>query len=177
MRQDSTVRVHYNEITEWRSQGVSWAEIANRLDRPNSDSVRQLYRREQSRQISPQPLPMQSAPPTAARSPSPSLRGQALQQLTDLHQRQVVEALADVQGLPDDHPVWATVTLLGAVIAKAGERSKMSAELAQALADAAHLNRQMPGFFNRLEEVLGSTQKTLASIEARLASLESRTKR
>jgi uncharacterized coiled-coil protein SlyX len=48
----------------------------------------------------------------------------------------------------------------------------MSAELAQALADAAQLNRQMPGFFNRLEEVLGSTQKTLASIEARLANLE-----
>jgi hypothetical protein len=94
-----------------------------------------------------------------------------------LHQRQVVEALADVQGLPDDHPVWATVTLLGAVIAKAGERSKMSAELAQALADAAHLNRQMPGFFNRLEEVLGSTQKTLASLEARVANIEARVNR
>jgi BMFP domain-containing protein YqiC len=35
----------------------------------------------------------------------------------------------------------------------------------------------MPGFFNRLEEVLGSTQKTLASIEARLASLEARVNR
>jgi DNA-binding transcriptional MerR regulator len=175
MRQDRTVRVHYNEITEWRCQGVSWAEIANRLDRPNPDSVRQLYRREHSRQISPQPLPIQSAPPIVeSRSPSSSLRGQALQQLTDLHQRQVVEALADIQGLPDDHPVWATVTLLGAVIAKAGERSKMSAELTQALADAAHLNRQMPGFFNRLEEVLGSTQKTLASLEARVANIEAR---
>jgi hypothetical protein len=95
-------------------------------------------------------------------------RDQALQQLTDLHQRQVVETLADVQALPDDHPIWGVVALLGAVIAKAGEGSDVHA----ALADTAQLNRQMPAFLARLEEVLGSTQRTLAPIESRLAKLE-----
>jgi hypothetical protein len=100
-----------------------------------------------------------------------NLREQALQQLTDLHQRQVVETLADVQGLPADHPVWGVVALLGAVIAKAGEEgSDLQAELTA----TAQLNRQMPAFLSRLEEVLGSTQRTLASIEARLGRLEAR---
>ena len=98
------------------------------------------------------------------------LRDQALGQLTDLHQRQVVEALAEMQGIPDDHPIWTTVALLGAVIAKAGDGSAMSAEIAA----TAQLNRQMPGFLARLEEVLGDTQRTLTSIEARLSLLESR---
>jgi hypothetical protein len=36
----------------------------------------------------------------------------------------------------------------------------------------AQLNRQMPGFLTRLEEVLNSTQRTLAPIETRLVKLE-----
>ena len=36
----------------------------------------------------------------------------------------------------------------------------------------AELNSQMPAFLARLEEVLGTTNQTLASIEARLAGLE-----
>ncbi|WP_298405081.1 hypothetical protein [Ferrimicrobium sp.] len=99
-----------------------------------------------------------------------TLRDQALQQLTDFHQRQVVETLADVQGLPDDHPIWATVALLGTVIVKAGEGSDVHAELEA----TAQLNRQMPDFLARLEEVLASTQTTLASIVARLGRLEAR---
>ena len=98
-----------------------------------------------------------------------NLREQALQQLTDLHQRQVVETLADVQGLPADHPIWATVALLGAVVAKAGSTNM---DTAKALEAVAQLNRQMPDFLARLEEVLASTQRTLASIEARLGRLE-----
>ena len=100
-----------------------------------------------------------------------TLREQALRQLIDLHQQQAVEALADAQGLPDDHPIWATVALLGAVVAKAGSTNM---DTAKALEAAAQLNRQMPAFLSRLEEVLGSTQRTLASIEARLGRLEAR---
>ncbi|WP_276969321.1 hypothetical protein [Ferrimicrobium acidiphilum] len=100
-----------------------------------------------------------------------TLREQALRQLTDLHQQQAVEALADAQGLPDDHPIWATVALLGAVVAKAGSTNM---DTAKALEAAAQLNRQMPVFLARLEEVLASTQRTLTSIEARLGRLEAR---
>ena len=102
-----------------------------------------------------------------------TLRDQALQQLTDHHQRQVVETLADSQGLPDDHPVWATVALLAAATSKTGEGSDVHAELTA----TAQLNRQMPDFLARLEQVLCSTQKTLTSIEARLARLEARAER
>jgi hypothetical protein len=97
-------------------------------------------------------------------------RDKALQQLTDLHQRQVVETLADMQALPDDHPIWGVVALLGAVISKPGEGSDVQA----ALAATAHLNAQMPRFLERLEEVLRSTQLTLETISSRLARLESR---
>ncbi|MHB8345520.1 MAG: hypothetical protein ACYDED_14980 [Ferrimicrobium sp.] len=45
------------------------------------------------------------------------------------------------------------------------------------VAATAQLNRQMPGFLSRLEEVLGSTQRTLVSIEARLANIEVRVNR
>jgi hypothetical protein len=50
--------------------------------------------------------------------------------------------------------------MLGAVIAKAGEGSDVQASIAA----TAQLNRQMPAFLARLEEVLGSTQRTLASL-------------
>ncbi|MHB8191505.1 MAG: hypothetical protein ACYDHP_14035 [Ferrimicrobium sp.] len=86
----------------------------------------------------------------------------------------MVEALADVQCLPDDHPIWATVALLGAVIAKA---RSMNVDTAKALADVARPDEQMPSFLSRLEEVLCSTQRTLASIETRLARLEARAER
>jgi hypothetical protein len=44
-------------------------------------------------------------------------------------------------------------------------------------ARSARFNRQMPAFLARLEEVLGSTQKSLVSIEARLANLEAQPNR
>jgi len=97
-----------------------------------------------------------------------TLKDQALQQLTDHHQRQVVEALADSQGLPDDHPIWCVVALLAAATSKTGEGSDVHAEL-QA---TAQLNRQMPVFLSRLEEVLGSTQRALASMQTSLAAID-----
>ncbi|WP_298335837.1 hypothetical protein, partial [Ferrimicrobium sp.] len=75
-----------------------------------------------------------------------------------------------MQGLPDDHPIWATVALLDTVIAKGEEGSETQATLEA----TAQLNRQMPTFLARLEEVLGITNQTLASIEVRLARLEAR---
>ena len=69
-----------------------------------------------------------------------------------------------MQGLPGDHPLWAVV-----VIPKVGEGSTTTN---QALEATAQLNRQMPTFLARLEEVLASTQRTLTSIEARLGRLE-----
>ena len=99
-----------------------------------------------------------------------NLREQALRQLTDLHQAQVVEALADTQGLPDSHPIWAVVALLAASTPKAGEGRDMQASVEA----SAQLSRQMPDFLSRLEQVLGSMQSQLVSIESRLARLEAR---
>ncbi|WP_298346668.1 hypothetical protein [Ferrimicrobium sp.] len=50
-----------------------------------------------------------------------SVRDAALEQLRDANQRRAVEALAGLQSLPDDHPIWATVALLAAVIGKGNE--------------------------------------------------------
>ncbi|MHB1733106.1 MAG: hypothetical protein ACYCU8_06575 [Ferrimicrobium acidiphilum] len=99
-----------------------------------------------------------------------NLREQALQQLTDLHQRQVVETLADVQGLPDDHPIWSVVALLAAATSKIGEGSDVHAELTA----TAQLNRQMPDFLARLEEVLASMKAQLANLDARISHLDAK---
>ena len=45
-----------------------------------------------------------------------SVKGAALRQLSDMNLRQVVLSLAEVQGLPDDHPVWAQVAMLASII-------------------------------------------------------------
>ena len=140
-----------------------------------------------------------------------TLRDLALEQLRDLHQRQVVEALAQMQGLPDDHPIWATVAMLGAVInrsetstsetasevsnlrdevmelkgliigsmshreAPGGESVLMLAkirelmnQILEVLSGSANLNKQMPGFLEKLEGVLVDTQRSLASLDAKM---------
>ena len=110
--------------------------------------------------------------------------------------------------LPDDHPIWATVALLAAVIGKGNEDAallraeitRLGAEIAEvkgmlrlssaggapeltdiaafmdqvsgALSGAAHLDAAMPGFLERLEEVLGGIRKDIASIEGRLDGRE-----
>lgn len=45
-----------------------------------------------------------------------TVKSAALRQLSDLNLRQVVLSLAEVQSLPDDHPVWALVAMLAAII-------------------------------------------------------------
>ena len=135
-------------------------------------------------------------------------RDAALEQLRDATQRRAVEALAGLQSLPDDHPIWATVALLAAVIGKGNEDTaflraeitRLGAEIAEvkgmlrlssaggapeltdiaafmdqvsgALSGAAHLDAAMPGFLERLEEVLGGIRKDIASIEGRLDGRE-----
>lgn len=122
-----------------------------------------------------------------------TLKEQALAQLAELHQRQVVEALGEVQGLGEDHPIWATVAMLGAVIGRAnadaedaatevaglrGDLAALRAELAElsrqvvpVLEDAARLSRRMPGFLERLEEVLGGMRREVGAIRAQVARL------
>ena len=122
-----------------------------------------------------------------------TLKEQALAQLAELHQRQVVEALGEVQGLGEDHPIWATVAMLGAVIGRANadiedtaaevaglrgdlaslraELAKLSRQVVPVLEDAARLSRRMPGFLERLEEVLGGMRREVGEIRAEVARL------
>ena len=53
--------------------------------------------------------------------------------------------------------------------------SRSGSDTQVALEATAQLNRQMPDFLARLEEVLASTQRTLTSIVARLGRFEART--
>ncbi|WP_298335843.1 hypothetical protein [Ferrimicrobium sp.] len=50
----------------------------------------------------------------------------------------------------------------------------MESDIQATLEATAQLNRQMPTFLARVEEILGITNQTLASIEVRLARLEAR---
>jgi hypothetical protein len=50
--------------------------------------------------------------------------------------------------------------------------SCLESDIQATLEATAQLNRQMPTFLARLEEVLGSMQNSLMAIEARLANLE-----
>ena len=45
-----------------------------------------------------------------------TVKDHALKQLSDAKQISALEALASLEGLADDHPIWATVAMLGAVI-------------------------------------------------------------
>ena len=45
-----------------------------------------------------------------------TVKDHALKQLSDSKQISALEALASLEGLADDHPIWATVAMLGAVI-------------------------------------------------------------
>lgn len=143
-----------------------------------------------------------------------TVKAQALKQLSDSNQLQAIEALAALHCLEDDHPIWATVAMLGAVINRAetaaldtarevsslrdevmelkgliigsmGRREESGGESSAALAKtrqlmtqvlevlngAATLNKQMPGFLERLEGVLGETQRVLASLDAKMSQV------
>ena len=70
--------------------------------------------------------PQQTATPPDAPSAYPSPKDLALSHLTTPSQRQLVEALAEQQALSDDHPIWAIVAMLGAVVSSAPVRQDQS---------------------------------------------------
>ena len=140
-----------------------------------------------------------------------TVKDHALKQLSDAKQLEALEALASLDGLEDDHPIWATVAMLGAVInrsetstsetasevsnlrdevmelkgliigsmshreAPGGESVLMLAkirelmsQILEVLSGSANLNKQMPGFLEKLEGVLVDTQRSLASLDAKM---------
>ncbi len=147
----------------------------------------------------------------------PTVKDHALKQLSDAKQVGALEALAALESLDDDHPIWATVAMLGAVINRAetsasetakevsslrdevlelkgliigsmghkdtarGEsaltvakiRELMSGTL-EVLSGAANLNKQMPGFLERLEEVLGGMQQEIGTIKGEVERIGAR---
>lgn len=124
----------------------------------------------------------------------------ALELIADPAQRQLIEALADTQTLPDDHPTWIMIAMVAVVTngtrseldATATELARLKSEIAELknqgdksaaasaelsgllsdirtiLADAAHLNRRMPSFLDKLEEVFAYTQARIESIDAKI---------
>lgn len=84
-------------------------------------------------------------------SRNPSLRELALAHLSAPSQRQSMEALADMQALPDDHPIWSIIGMLAATIS------------------ASSVDKNSP---SGLENTLTVLQKTLAEIQGELQSLE-----
>ena len=140
-----------------------------------------------------------------------TVKDHALKQLSDAKQLDALEALASLDGLEDDHPIWATVAMLGAVInrsetstsetasevsnlrdevmelkgliigsmshreAPGGESVLMLAkirelmsQILEVLSGSANLNKQMPGFLEKLEGILVDTQRSLASLDAKM---------
>ena len=140
-----------------------------------------------------------------------TVKDHALKQLSDAKQLEALEALASLDGLEDDHPIWATVAMLGAVINRSetstsetasevsnlrdevmelkgliigsmshrdgsgGESVLMLAkirelmsQILEVMSGSANLNKQMPGFLEKLEGVLGETQRSLASLDAKM---------
>lgn len=134
-----------------------------------------------------------------------TVKDRALEQLSDVNQRQLVDELAAISALDDNHPIWAIIAMLGAVIGNtntnaATEVARLRDEVSElkglvqvsltqnnrpaqdstptlaeihetlhqvklVLANAAHLNRQMPKFLERLEDVLGEIRHGISAIE------------
>ncbi len=80
--------------------------------------------------VQPLPLPVEEPAQSAPLSPAPAARPTpkelALSHLASPSQRQLVEALADQQSLPDDYPIWAIVAMLGTVVSAAPPRRDQS---------------------------------------------------
>lgn len=132
------------------------------------------------------------------------MKDNALEQLADVNQRQLIDELAGISALDDNHPVWALIAMLGAVIGNTNtntntEVTRLSAEVVAlkglvqeslnrnnppvrdstpmlieihetlnqmklVLAEAANLNRRMPKFLERLEDVLSGVRQAIATI-------------
>jgi hypothetical protein len=140
-----------------------------------------------------------------------TVKDYALKQLSDAKQISALEALASLEGLADDHPIWATVAMLGAVINRSGTGAsdtarevsslrdevlelkgliigsmghrdgsggesvlmlakirELMSQILEVLSGSANLNKQMPGFLEKLEGVLGEMQRSLASVDAKM---------
>ncbi|NNN15947.1 MAG: hypothetical protein HKL82_08850 [Acidimicrobiaceae bacterium] len=69
-----------------------------------------------------------------------SLREYAMKQLVEMGWRPVVDEMAKIQGLPEDHPAWAMVAMIGAAI---GDGSDCKAELANLRAEVAGLRAEV----------------------------------
>lgn len=133
-----------------------------------------------------------------------TVKDKALEQLIGVNQRQLIDELAAVSALDDNHPIWAIIAMLAAVVGNTttevtrlrdeiiglkallqnalnpnpqptqdattilAEGRETLNQVKLVLADAAHLNRQMPKFLDRLEDVLSDTRQRIAVIEQRL---------
>lgn len=64
-----------------------------------------------------------------------TVKDQALKQLSDAKQIGALEVLASLEGLEDDHPIWATVAMLGAVINRSGTSASETANEVSSLRD------------------------------------------
>ncbi|MDA8270752.1 MAG: hypothetical protein M0Z39_05015 [Actinomycetota bacterium] len=80
--------------------------------------------------LQPLPLPVEEPAQSAPLPPAPAVRPTpkelALAHLPSPSQRQLVEALADQQSLPDEHPIWSIVAMLGAVVSGAPPRQDLN---------------------------------------------------
>ena len=140
-----------------------------------------------------------------------TVKDRALEQLSDVNQRQLIDELAAVTALDDNHPIWAIIAMLGAAIGSAttdtaAEVARLRDEVIElkgliqgslgrngnpsqdstpalaevhetmnqvklVLADAAHLNRQMPKFLDRLEGVLDRTRQAISGLDQKITIL------
>ena len=64
-----------------------------------------------------------------------TVKDYALKQLSDAKQLDALEALTSLEGLEDDHPIWATVAMLGAVINRAETNASETASEVSSLRD------------------------------------------
>lgn len=92
-----------------------------------------------------------------------TVKDQALKQLADSNQYQAIEALAAINSLEDDHPIWATVAMLGAVINRAETAASDTAKEVSSLRDEVmELKGLILGSIERRETPGGGSAAVLA---------------
>ena len=127
-------------------------------------------------QLLPLPVeePAQSAPLSPAPAARPSPKELALSHLASPSQRQLVEALADQQSLPDDHPIWAIVAMLGTVVSGAPPRQDLSgfeSTLAQK-SDTEAVRTEIRALTGELRILESQTEALVAEVKALHARLD-----
>ena len=119
-------------------------------------------------------------------------KDQALDLIPDPSQRQLLEALADTQSLPDDHPTWTMIAMTAVVMngsrseldSAATELARLKSEITelktqvdritrqlsrieQILSDAAQLSERMPRFQKQLGEAIGTVLQRINNIDSK----------